>query len=407
MNERFGVGVAILSSAVGGGAAVATRYLITSADPITLAAIRFGGGVLCLLPLALLLRVRWPQRSDWPAVAGLGFMFFAVFFVLYNVALAYTTVARGTLALSTLPLMTMVVGAMLRIEDLSPRKTLGILLAMLGVAVALVTGLTDAPPGAWRGDLIMIGATLCMALYNVWTRPFIQRSSALGFVTASMGVGAAALVVVSAFQGSGAMVARFAPDQWLAAIYLAAGGGALAFFLLGLCPAIRKPEPRRQHHDGQSVRLRTPRGADPARTAHGAVGRRTGHRLHRTVDRDYRRRGQGHAEGLTRAQRDGDPIGDERREIRQRQHVGEGDEHQAPAAGLAADHRQRRGALRREHVPGEQRQRGGEAPFVGQRLADLLGGFLAAFDRIDGAERRRPRPRARPCRESARRRSAS
>ena len=77
----------------------------------------------------------------------------------------------------------------------------------------------------------MTGATLCMALYNVWTRPFIQRSSALGFVTASMGVGAAALVAVSAFQGGGAMVMRFAPDQWLAAVYLAAGGGALAFFL--------------------------------------------------------------------------------------------------------------------------------------------------------------------------------
>jgi drug/metabolite transporter (DMT)-like permease len=70
-----------------------------------------------------------------------------------------------------------------------------------------------------------------MALYNVWTRPFIQRSSALGFVTASMGVGAAALIVVSSFQGGGAMVASFAADQWIAAIYLAAGGGALAFFL--------------------------------------------------------------------------------------------------------------------------------------------------------------------------------
>jgi drug/metabolite transporter (DMT)-like permease len=231
MSERFGVGIAVLSSALGGGAAVATRYLITSADPFTLAAIRFGGGVICLLPLALLLRVRFPQRQDWAAVAGLGFMFFAVFFVFYNVALAYTTVARGTLALSTLPLMTMIAGARLRVEGLSLRKTLGILLAMLGVAGALVTALADAPPGAWRGDLIMTGATLCMALYNVWTRPFIQRSSALGFVTASMGVGAAALIVVSAFQGCGAMVARFAPDQWLAAIYLAAGGGALAFFL--------------------------------------------------------------------------------------------------------------------------------------------------------------------------------
>ena len=231
MHERFGVGVAILSSALGGVAAVATRYLIASADPFTLAAIRFGGGVICLLPLALLLRVRFPPWRDWAAVAGLGFMFFAVFFVFYNVALAHTTVARGTLALSTLPLMTMIAGALLRVEGLSLRKTLGILLAMLGVAASLVTALTDAPPGAWRGDLIMIGATLCMALYNVWTRPFIQRSSALGFVTATMGVGAAALIIVSAYQGGGAMVARFAPDQWIAAIYLGAGGGALAFFL--------------------------------------------------------------------------------------------------------------------------------------------------------------------------------
>jgi drug/metabolite transporter (DMT)-like permease len=231
VNERFGVAVAIVSSAVGAAAAVATRYLIASADPFTLAALRFGGGVICLLPLALGLRVRWPGRGDWLAVAGLGFMFFAVFFVFYNLALAYTTVARGTLALSTLPLMTMVVGAMLGIEALSARKTVGVLIAMLGVAAALASGLADAPAGAWRGDLIMAGATLCMALYNVWSRPFIQRSSALGFLTAGMGVGAAALVLISAFLGGLARVSAFTPAEWLAAVYLAAGGGALAFFL--------------------------------------------------------------------------------------------------------------------------------------------------------------------------------
>jgi len=231
VNERFGVAVAIASSAVGAAAAVATRYLIASADPFTLAALRFGGGVICLLPLALGLRVRWPGRGDWLAVAGLGFMFFAVFFVFYNLALAYTTVARGTLALSTLPLMTTVVGAMLGIEALSARKTVGVLIAMLGVAAALASGLADAPAGAWRGDLIMAGATLCMALYNVWSRPFIQRSSALGFLTAGMGVGAAALVLISAFLGGLARVSAFTPAEWLAAVYLAAGGGALAFFL--------------------------------------------------------------------------------------------------------------------------------------------------------------------------------
>jgi len=231
MNERFGVGVAILSCAFGGGAAVATRYLIASADPFTLAALRFGGGVLCLLPLALVLRVRWPDARDRPWVVALGVMFYAVFFVFYNVALAYTTVARGTLALSTLPLMTMAVGAALGIESLSARKSAGVALAMLGVTLALVTGLADAPPGAWRGDLIMAGATLCMALYSVWSRPFIQRSSALGFVTAGMGAGAAALVLISVVTGDAARIGQFSLPEWLAACYLAAGGGALAFFL--------------------------------------------------------------------------------------------------------------------------------------------------------------------------------
>jgi drug/metabolite transporter (DMT)-like permease len=231
MNEWFGVGVAIVSSSCGAGAAVATRYLIGAADPITLAAIRFGGGVLCLLPLALLLSVRWPERGDWPAVAGLGFMFYAVFFVFYNVALAYTTVARGTLALSTLPLMTMAVGAVLGVEALSARKTAGVLLAMLGVAIALAAGLANAPAGAWRGDLIMAGATLCMALYNVRSRPYIHRSSALGFLTFGMAVGGGALLTISLLSGGMGRIAGLGATQWIAALYLAAGGGALAFFL--------------------------------------------------------------------------------------------------------------------------------------------------------------------------------
>jgi drug/metabolite transporter (DMT)-like permease len=231
MSERFGVAVAIVSSSYGAAAAVATRYLIDAADPFTLAAIRFGGGVLCLLPLVLLLPVRWPPRQDWPAVAGLGLMFYAVFFVFYNVALGYTTVARGTLALSTLPLMTMLAGAVLGIEALTARKTTGVLVAMLGVAVALASGLAQAPAGAWRGDLIMAAATLCMALYNVFSRPYIARSSALGFLTSGMAVGGGVLVVVSLLSGGLAQITRFGTGEAIAALYLAAGGGALAFFL--------------------------------------------------------------------------------------------------------------------------------------------------------------------------------
>src|SRR3954454_13676969 len=150
------------------GSAAITRYLVSGADPITLAILRWGIGFLCVLPVALLTRARWPERSDWLPVAGLGVAFFGLFFVLYNLAMGYTTAARASLALSTLPLQTMVVGALLGIERLTVRKTIGVGIAVLGVAAALVSGLSAAPPGAWRGELIMVAAVLCMSFYNVW-----------------------------------------------------------------------------------------------------------------------------------------------------------------------------------------------------------------------------------------------
>ena len=231
MSEWIGVTIALASSCLGGTAAAITRYLVGNADPITLAILRWGIGFACLLPTALLLGVRWPPRRDWPAVALLGMCFFGLFFVLYNIAIGFTTAARASLALATLPLHTMVIAALLGIEPLTLRKSAGVCIAVLGVVAALAYGLSAAPSGAWRGELIMTGAVLCMAFYNVWSRPFIQRSSALGFLTVGMGAGAAALIVVGSLTGSVAVLRGFGSPQWIAGIYLGVGGGALAFIL--------------------------------------------------------------------------------------------------------------------------------------------------------------------------------
>jgi drug/metabolite transporter (DMT)-like permease len=241
--EGWGVSIAIVSSALGGTAAAVTRYLVVTADPITLALLRWGIGFAVVLPVALLLRVKWPRRSDWPGVTALGFCFFGLFFVLYNLAVSYTTAARASLALSTLPLQTMIVGALLGIEKLTARKSLGVGIAVLGVAAALASGLSAAPPGAWRGEAIMAGAVLCMAFYNVWSRPFMQRSSALGFLAVGMGVGAAALLAVGALTGCIAVLQAFGAPQWIAGVYLGLGGGALAFILWVL--ALQRASPTR------------------------------------------------------------------------------------------------------------------------------------------------------------------
>jgi drug/metabolite transporter (DMT)-like permease len=231
VSEWIGVTIALASSCLGGTAAAITRYLVGNADPITLAILRWGIGFACLLPTALFLGVRWPPRRDWPAVALLGMCFFGLFFVLYNIAIGFTTAARASLALATLPLHTMVIAALLGIEPLTWRKSAGVGVAVLGVIAALAYGLSAAPSGAWRGELIMTGAVMCMAFYNVWSRPFIQRSSALGFLTVGMGAGAAGLILVGSLTGSVAALSNFGVPQWIAGVYLGVGGGALAFIL--------------------------------------------------------------------------------------------------------------------------------------------------------------------------------
>src|SRR3954453_15062592 len=163
MSDRSGVLIAVLSSTFGGTAAAVTRFAIGASDPVALAAFRFGIGFLLLGPLALLLKSRLPRGRDWVGAGLLGVMFFAIFFVFHNTALGFTTTARGALALSTLPLWTMVIAVLLGAEPLTPRKSGGVLIAVSGVTVALIAGLGSAPAGAWRGDLIMVAATLCMA----------------------------------------------------------------------------------------------------------------------------------------------------------------------------------------------------------------------------------------------------
>jgi drug/metabolite transporter (DMT)-like permease len=227
----LGVLIAMISSALGGTAAAVTRYLVGDADPLTLAVLRWGIGFLCVLPVALLMRARWPMRRDWPAVAALGICFFGLFFIFYNIAFGYTTAARASLALSTLPLQTMLIGALLGAEPLTLRKSAGVGIAMLGVFAALASGLSQAPAGAWRGELIMTAAVLCMAVYNVLSRPLMQRSSALGFLAVGMGFGAAALTLVGVATGRISVLADFGPPQWIAGVYLGVGGGALAFIL--------------------------------------------------------------------------------------------------------------------------------------------------------------------------------
>jgi len=184
-----------------------------------------------LVPLALWKNERWPPRSDWPAVIGLALLFYGFLPALFNASLIYTTAARAALAISTTPLIAMVMASLLGIEPMTTRKTIGLALTMAGVGVALTASLSGSPIGAWRGDALMLAAASCMALSAIWSRPLIMRSGPFAFAAAGMMIGTVCLIPISFALGGLSAVSSFGPKQWMAALYLAVVCGAVLYFL--------------------------------------------------------------------------------------------------------------------------------------------------------------------------------
>jgi hypothetical protein len=114
---------------------------------------------------------------------------------------------------------------------------------VLGVAAALATGLSAAPPGAWRGELIMTAAVLVHGVLQCLVSPLHPAIERAWLPHRRHGDGAAALVLVGALTGSVAALSQFSTPQWIAGIYLGVAGGALAFILWVL--ALERASPTR------------------------------------------------------------------------------------------------------------------------------------------------------------------
>lgn len=228
MSETLGLLAACLSSLLGGSAVAATRWSVAGIEPLTLAALRYGIAALCLAPLAVRAARRLHSVGDVAAAVALALLFFALFPWLFTLALAHTTAARGSLALTALPLLTYALSVALGREVPSRRRLAGIALAMAGVALGLSSRLAG---GGLTGDVLMVAAAAVGAVYNVLSKPIIQRLGALPFTGLGLAIGAAALI--AADPGIGA-AARLTGTQWLAVLYLGAVGCALTFALWSL-----------------------------------------------------------------------------------------------------------------------------------------------------------------------------
>lgn len=228
---KLAVLAASASAMLGGSAMVATRFAVPESNPLSLTFLRFLGAAVLMLAFTLpRTRIAIAPRH-WPPIVLLGVLQFALFSWFFTSSLQYIPAGRAALVLSTMPLITLTLAAVMRREALSLDKAAGALIALAGVGFALGDRVAVSGSDAVRGDLLMFGAAFTGAIYNVASGYYLRKYPATMLAAVMLAAGAAALLAAIAVSGDWSGLTGFSAGGWIAVIYLMTLAGAVTFFL--------------------------------------------------------------------------------------------------------------------------------------------------------------------------------
>jgi drug/metabolite transporter (DMT)-like permease len=204
-----------------GATIVATRFVIEQTHPVSLALLRYAIGAFCLLPpLLVSTRVAFSRRDLLP-LSLLGITQFGIVVVLLNYAVQFVPAARAALIFATFPLQAMLIAALLGYEPLSPNRSLGVLLTIVGVGVALgEDAMTAGASRSWLGELLIGTSAFAGASCSVLYRPYLQKYPTLQVSIFAMVASVVFLTFVAAPAGLLTAAPRFTADGWLALLFI-------------------------------------------------------------------------------------------------------------------------------------------------------------------------------------------
>ena len=219
---------------------VAAKLSNTGYSPVFLTLVRaaLGGALVFLWCWWRGIRLFERDGTLWPGLlAGL---LFALEFLLIFVGLDYTSAARSTLLVNTMPFWMLVGGHLFLGERMTARKVAGLLLAFAGLVLVFSDKLSRPGPDAIVGDLMSLGAGLAWAAtYVVIKGTRLAHAGAEKLLLYQLAVAAAVAVIVLPFSGPAIRDAN-AVATWailFQAVYIVAVTYVLWFWLVRHYPA--------------------------------------------------------------------------------------------------------------------------------------------------------------------------
>ena len=210
--------------------------ILSDLHPLWAAAVRFVLGAVLMFAIAGFRRenLLGLVRQHAPTYILLGAVGITGFNLFFFYALQTTSANSAALIMATNPLLTALLAVALLGERLTIRHLVALPLALIGVTVVISQGdlhklesLSFA-----RGDLLMLAANLCWAMYNVLVRRFMPQGSPIANTSWVMAAGA--ILLASIALGSDAHLGALDIKAGIAMAVMVVGGTVAAYVCWGI-----------------------------------------------------------------------------------------------------------------------------------------------------------------------------
>lgn len=197
------------------------------------------GLVLLVLVYRRHLAKSWPRREDLPRFVAVGLLGHTLHVGIVTWGIDLSTAFSSALVLTSGPLFTLLILAMLGVEKLRPRQVAGTAAAFLGIVLFLSDKFSAGFSRAGIGDLVLLFAAALFSLHTVVAKPLAVRYGPLPLLVYTLLFGAPPLVLLTLPSVLAAPLEKLSWTVWLGMFWAAVVSAFLGWLVWSWVNAVR------------------------------------------------------------------------------------------------------------------------------------------------------------------------